>query len=481
MNTECKKEFTRNFLIHNFNKTYINTEYKEHLKDIYFQKEISKLPETICILNASKKHKNRQHEIKKLLHNKNQEVKEYLKNTLEINKQIEKQLEEQLEFYFRLYQLYKYCSRQTHYIDIENEPTNLQEIDTYFNQTHVSNKKYIPKYVGRCPSETCKGFINTKYICELCNLTICDKCNVPINVLDTTTTTPTITTHPHICDETLVSTIQLIKKDTKPCPTCHVNIYKIDGCDQMWCVECHTAFSWTTGEIEHKIHNPHYYEYLRNSNQHEKLLLLHNNNINRCNENEEEYEFLYDFVMKLSIVLRSLSIYQIHFAEIKRFHDLYLGIYRTLSHIEQVEIPIVFRVNTSNELDNLRMNYALNKITDEYYKSKVHQIYKKNAYNEDITQLLQTFTIIIKDLLKIQVSKLTFEKNTIKIEDLEIMRIEFIELYGWVDTKLEELSQVFNYTTLCLAHDTYVPGCTIKSKSRVNLNNIGIAGFDIIY
>jgi hypothetical protein len=68
----------------------------------------------------------------------------------------------------------------------------------------------------------------------------------------------------HECKEDDVSTVRLIRKETKPCPKCSTRISKIDGCDQMWCVECKTAFSWKSGNIVNgAIHNPHYYEFLR--------------------------------------------------------------------------------------------------------------------------------------------------------------------------------------------------------------------------
>ena len=70
------------------------------------------------------------------------------------------------------------------------------------------------------------------------------------------------------CDEDKKETVKLLRQDTKPCPKCGQLIYKIQGgCDQMYCVKCHTAFSWKTGRrVNGVIHNPHYYAFQRMGN-----------------------------------------------------------------------------------------------------------------------------------------------------------------------------------------------------------------------
>ena len=67
------------------------------------------------------------------------------------------------------------------------------------------------------------------------------------------------------------------------------------------------------------------------------------------------------------------------------------------------------------------------------------------------------------------------------MDTLEIMRKSFIEAYSWLDLKFEETATLFNYTPLCLAHDLYFPGCTIKQKSRVPSDFVGESGFYIVY
>lgn len=132
-----------------------------------------------------------------------------------------------------------------------------QEMSQYHQQNNIvllEEKKVVkakPSYICPCPQDECKGFIDSvTYKCGICEKEVCKKCQVPV--------------HDDNCDKDILETVKMLKKETKPCPKCQVPIFKIDGCDQIWCTSCHTAFSWNTGEIETgKIHNPHYYQWMR--------------------------------------------------------------------------------------------------------------------------------------------------------------------------------------------------------------------------
>lgn len=110
------------------------------------------------------------------------------------------------------------------------------------------------EFIKKCSDPECRGFLSTRWKCGLCEKQTCMDCHeIKHDDADA----------PHVCDPNVVETIKLLKSDTKNCPSCQTSIFKIDGCDQMWCTQCKTGFSWTTGKIEMKLHNPHYYEWRR--------------------------------------------------------------------------------------------------------------------------------------------------------------------------------------------------------------------------
>jgi hypothetical protein len=141
-----------------------------------------------------------------------------------------------------------------------------------------------------CPEEGCRGFLDGKWKCGVCDARVCRHCH---DVLEEDEAAPARMMHAgsgsasgqsgsssssqepaeeappkdkrwHVCEIAAVETARMLAKDTKPCPSCKALISKIDGCDQMWCTLCQTPFSWATGQKEEgRVHNPHYYEWLR--------------------------------------------------------------------------------------------------------------------------------------------------------------------------------------------------------------------------
>ena len=106
-------------------------------------------------------------------------------------------------------------------------------------------------FVKACPTTGCNGFLNEEFLCGLCSALVCKSCHE-------------IKIDTHECNEDTVASVKALKAEARPCPSCATLISKIDGCDQMWCTQCKTTFSWRTGLRESgNTHNPHYYEWMR--------------------------------------------------------------------------------------------------------------------------------------------------------------------------------------------------------------------------
>jgi hypothetical protein len=118
------------------------------------------------------------------------------------------------------------------------------------------NKEEKKEFFMPCPAVNCNGLLSTQYKCGICDMFTCADCHEVIGASKT---------EDHTCDPNNVASALAIKKETKQCPGCHNRIYRIEGCSQMWCTGCHTAFDWNTGrKVETgQLHNPHWLEYQR--------------------------------------------------------------------------------------------------------------------------------------------------------------------------------------------------------------------------
>jgi len=214
------------------------------------------------------------------------------------------------------------------------------------------------KFVRKCPTEECKGFMNEDWFCGLCDRHFCEKCNDEMK-------------EDHICDNEAVKTMELLKKDTKPCPKCGTMIQKLSGCRQMWCPDCHTAFDWVSGQIETgRIHNPHYMEFKRgriSSREHGDI---------PCGGIPTFRE------------LREINAPN----EILRFATV-------LSHLDR---DLIYRYGGMMDNDNryLRVAYMLNELEEEHFKKELQRRDKQLERYRDITNIFRMVIDTGGDLLR---------------------------------------------------------------------------------
>jgi hypothetical protein len=223
-------------MIEMFTRAYVNREYRNARENILFELEKAMFPDTMPHVEIAIMRERNNAKIQE----NNQRMSNYAENQ-------------------RIFSIVgaspELMREQIPYI-LEIERLKLENI-VLLSQMNNSRPQKEParEFLKRCSRNDCNGFLSTAWKCRVCELYTCKDCHEP--------------NEPgHICNPDTVKSVQQIKSDSKPCPKCVSPIFKIYGCDQMYCTSCHTAFSWRTGQIElGRVHNPHYYEYNRQRGQ----------------------------------------------------------------------------------------------------------------------------------------------------------------------------------------------------------------------
>ena len=210
---KCRVKWNRDFMFKHFEKKYMTYDYCAYRENILYEKELGLLPLT-------------QPHVEKEI-----KIEEINNEILDIEKEI--------------------CN-----LNLKMREKN-KEIEKMKNNTIVERRKYIRK----CPQNDCQGFLSSQLKCNLCCNWVCGECReIKGKERDSE----------HTCNPDILESVNVMNQDSKPCPSCASLIYKIEGCNQMFCTECNTAFNWSTLRIETAaMHKPHYFEWQRriNSNQ----------------------------------------------------------------------------------------------------------------------------------------------------------------------------------------------------------------------
>ena len=337
MNAECNKEWSRRFLINSFGQTFVNKAYKQHREQLLYDKERALLPATQSVVERIQ-----------LCEDMRREIKE---------------------------------------IDAERKRLSLRKDELIQTIHRVEDSRDAVErviYTKACPSSDCRGYLNTQWKCTLCNVWSCPDCHeIKGETRDAE----------HVCNPDSVATAKLLAADTKPCPNCHTGIHKIDGCDQMWCTICQTAFSWRTGRRETVIHNPHYYEYLRSQSATGEI--PRNDCVRDLNHNTYGR-------------IRQLSTQGIIYYLVNKDIDIIGSIIQRTIHITHAELGARYReVDPVTANQYLRISFMRGKITEEKFKVLLQRNEKSNQKRQEIREILQLVVTASTDTIRRLESNLT--------------------------------------------------------------------------
>jgi len=264
----CKQSFSRMFMTNNFPKVWIHKELKKHKEDLIdqaFTAELYKYQDFVV---------------------SNKRLRKYADLQKPMNKEIQKLREKLYNLERCIYNERNFLYGRSTFLPIEYSDTyNRMEASKLEEELEKSKKENLFRQRGPCPAANCRGFIEENWTCKLCDTHICKTCMMTISMPDldddlvgtgsSTGASASLSTGSnsgsnanansnHVCKQEDIESAKKIREDSRNCPSCRVRIFKISGCNQMWCTNCHTFFSWDTLKIINakNLHNPHFMEFI---------------------------------------------------------------------------------------------------------------------------------------------------------------------------------------------------------------------------
>ena len=196
MNSTCGKPWTKLFISKNFTKVFSTKTLKSHLEQVAFEREQALLPETQIIVEYERGVSKRLNELQNIIID----------------------LAGQLSTYKREQSILS--------IGLNTALTTgaIPNINTEGNANMKMELESRKNFIRACPADGCRGFLSSRWKCGICEKYTCSECCALKEE-----------GKEHECNPDELATAKLLSKDTKPCPKCASMIFKIDGCDQMWC------------------------------------------------------------------------------------------------------------------------------------------------------------------------------------------------------------------------------------------------------
>jgi hypothetical protein len=431
----CKIGWNHAFMRATFPSSWLNKEYKQIRRKLLFDQEVAKIPDTQRFCEAARekadalRHRGLLNDELTLLRtalSENKSAYEDCTQDIWIIKDDEKSNDELVNLKSRAHELYQTIKTLEEKIDgttesIQGYTDKIHRLTAFIEGNEPCDKQ--SSFQLACPVNQCKGFVESDWKCGLCSSKICSECHEKKEDRDMF----------HTCNPETKASVEMLQNDSKPCPNCGALIHKISGCDQMWCTQCRTAFSWNTGNLEEVVHNPHYFEWLRKKNANANAVDMERPGDQPCNRFVSE-----NSTFGIVHTIRKVIPDEIH-------RDLIMNLVRLLLHISQVElpncVPSYVRQIPHDPHRELRIKYMLNEIDLDEFQSILVKREKERMKKEEINQILQTFVEVMDDLLR---KLLSGDDDGNDRMELKVFLETVEDLRCYINGSLGDVAQLFS-------------------------------------
>lgn len=372
------KQYTDKSLVNNIidnKELLINIDENININNITFMGIINKLIYTTKLTNNINKF------YREITNNKEKDIKTILKYYNIIQKELN------VSSYINKKCINPKCRG---YLKEDKTEISKEEYDIHNNKKEKDIEDY--RYISKSIKERNKESYITKYYklnnlsCKLCNIKICCDCYKELN-------------ENHKCAEDDLANVSAIRLGAKSCPGCGIPIFKSEGCDHMFCINCHCMFNWSDLKITKTTTNPLYYEWLRSrgitpprSDQAE-----YNQRMGYCDNNiYNSYDLIND-IKKYNII---------------KYDNRYYNISYILENIHN------YPSHTIDEYNKIRIKYLLNLLNEEEYKGIISKYDIELYYITEYNDIYTTFRFNLNDILHDLFTQIRNNKDKNNIENI---------------------------------------------------------------
>jgi hypothetical protein len=365
----CRKGWSREILVNNFKQKFVSKTYKERREALLLEREKSMMPATQPYVETEKMIRNIDSKIDKLKKETERANEKWHRiNHMQLGVlAVENNLATEFDASILRHKLGQDQRKVVGslIIDIQHLEWYREQLMWRMRGGSLDHEKR--QFVRACPYPNCKGFLSTAWKCGMCENWTCPVCHEGKGPEKDA---------PHECNPDNVATAELLTRDSRPCPKCAVLIFKINGCDQMYCTQCHTAFSWRRGTIETGvIHNPHYYEFHRA-----------NGTLQR-NPGDVPCGGMPDWQQVARIMTLA-----------SKWLNVVAAAHRAHGHCQWILIPRY--TTTIQDNRDLRIKLMIGDIDEDEFKKKIQQREKARQRKADVRQVLEMLQAVLVDLFQ---------------------------------------------------------------------------------